>query len=131
MGTIEVGMTCRLGKSKTAVLWEVIKVERKDEHVQLSKLGGDGYVNKHAKIADLKDIGERLLGVTLADCLDLQNRARKLGHSINDTARFFDNSDKVRTLTAQLTDTAERFHQAVAAYEAGVATHYPHLTKEN
>lgn len=131
MTTIEPGMTCRLGKAKTSVQWEVLKLGMTPGHVNLSKLGGNGYVNKTARIEDLKDLQPRLLKVTLAHCLDLQDSIRKLGHSINDTARFFDNSDKVRTLTAQLTDTAERFHQAVAAYEAGVATHYPHLTKEN
>lgn len=131
MSTIEVGMTCRLGKSKTAVLWEVVKAESENGDVQLSKLGGDGYVNKWARVEALVDVQPRLLPVTLASVLEWQKKVRALGASLNDTGRFFDNSAKCVGLASKISAHTEAFRKAVAGYQAGVAEHYPHLTKEN
>jgi len=131
MTDIRIGSTARLGKSKTSTLWEVIKVDTGTGMVSLSKLGGDGYVNKYAHIDELRNVGPRLLEVTLADCLALQTSVQNWGRTITDRARFFANSGEVHDSVAKVADTTERWHHAVQDYEAGVAQHYPHLiTKE-
>ncbi|MGQ3384458.1 hypothetical protein [Glutamicibacter sp. TV12E] len=127
---ISIGSTARLGKSKTSTLWEVIKVEAGTGMVSLSKLGGDGYVNKYAHVDELRDVGERLLEVTLADCLALQTSVQNWGRTITDRARFFSNSGEVHDTVAKVADTSKRWHQAVQDYEAGVAQHYPHIVKK-
>lgn len=128
MINIEVGMTCRLGKSKTAVQWEVIDFNVQSLTVQLSKLGGDGYVNKWSNPEDLIDLQPRLLPVTLASVLARQEKVRALGASLNDAGRFFANSVKCVALASHISAHTEAFHKAVAGYEAGIQEHYPHLT---
>lgn len=130
MTIIEPGMTCRLGKSKTSVQWEVIKYDAKSLTVQLSKLGGDGYVNKWAKTEELKDLQPRLLPVTLASVLEWQATLRTLSASLADAGRFFTNTEKCLALASKIKANAEAFQKAVAGYNAGIQEHYPHLIKK-
>ncbi|MGV2855373.1 hypothetical protein ACNPON_17485 [Glutamicibacter sp. AGC13] len=132
MNTIEPGMTCRLGKAKTAVQWEVIDFKPQSLTVQLSKLGGDGYVNKWSTVQELIDLQPRLLPVTLASVLAWQEKVRNLGASLSDTGRFFANSGKCVDLASKINAHTEGFHKAVAGDKAGIQEHYPHLIqKEN
>lgn len=130
MTSIEPGMTCRLGKSKTSVQWEVIHYNAQSLQVQLSKLGGDGYVNKWANAQDLKDLQPRLLPVTLASVLEWQETLRALSVSLADAGRFFANTEKCLGLASKINANAEAFHKAVAGYNAGIQEHYPHLIKK-
>lgn len=130
---IEVGMTCRLGKSKTAVQWEVIGYLEAEQRVNLSKLGGDGYVNKSAALTEIIDLQPRLLDVCLIDVLEKQRSVRALASSISDRARFFAHAEEASTIGTSLCMETLKFRQAVDAYQYGIAEHYPHLTtqKEN
>ncbi|WP_417372983.1 hypothetical protein [Glutamicibacter protophormiae] len=130
MEEIEIGMTCRLGKSKTSVEWEVVAVLPDMERVHVSKLGGDGYVNKSVAPADMRDVQPRKLPVCLAHVLDWQTKVRNLAATVQDRARFFDSVAEVSTLSRQAANAADAFEKSAAGYYKGIAAHYPHLVKE-
>jgi len=132
MNAFEPGMTCRLGKSKTGVQWEIIHFDTSSLTVQLSKLGGDGYTNRWAKCEELNDLQPRLLPVTLAACLAWQRQVKNAAKNLEDKARFFNSATDCVARGKELATFTEAFQKAVNGYQAGIAEHYPHLIqKEN
>lgn len=127
MTTIEVGMTCRLGKSKTAVQWEVIGYAEAPNRVSLSKLGGDGYVNKTVNGEALLDLRPRLLEVALADVLEWQGKVRLAAQNLSDRSRFFSAAEECEAAGRKLAVYTEAFRKSVAGYQAGIIEHYPHV----
>jgi len=124
------GSTCRLSAAKGATVWEIQTVKpdlRGGWEVYLSKLGGDGFVNKSANVKDLLGLEPQKLDVGLYTVLHLRDEIRRQADSIRDAARFLNHAPKVHDATAQLFQTTEQWRKAVAAYWQGIETHYPHL----
>jgi len=126
------GSTCRLSASKGATVWEIQHIDTRryggdKDSVYLSKLGGDGYVNKSAKIDDLLDLEAQKLEVGLYQVLALRDEIRTRTDGIKDKARFITQADKVLEMTDQLGSVAARLADANYAYWDGIQTHYPHL----
>lgn len=123
-------MTCRLGKAKSAVQWEVIGLMPSIDRVHLSKLGGDGFVNKSVSPEEMRDVQPRKLQVCLAHVLDWQTKVRNLADTMKDRARFLSSVEEVSSLGRTAANAADAFEKATAGYYKGIAVHYPHLVKE-
>lgn len=125
---INPGVTARTGKSKAAARWEVLFVD--GDSVHLSKLGGDGYVNKRAKIADLLDVQEQRTSVTLATVIGLRDKVRAAGAAINDRARFMDAAPKLLQDAEDLKALTVALNAAWSNYRASIAEHHPETQEE-
>ena len=128
--TINLGDTCRLGKSKNGVLWTVIGKPDAEGMVSLSKLGGDGYVNKTAHVDDMRDVQPNQLETMLWEVLAYQEQVRGYSETIKDRARFFKGKDEVARLASLLLDSSSRLQDSVNSYHAGVIENYPEIAKK-
>lgn len=70
--TVQLGQTCTVGNGKTR--WEIIRIEANGT-LHLSKVGADGYTNRWAEPADLRNIQHRTMDNTLGDVLTKRQEA--------------------------------------------------------
>ena len=127
MTTPTPGATCRLSRAKSATVWEIQTVNHEKNSVYLSKLGGDGFVNKSAYVEDLLDLEPQKLDVALYEVLDIKKQIEFYSASIKDKARFINQAEDVHHMASNLMHLAVRYRDANAMYWHGIETHYPHL----
>lgn len=119
------GMTARIGKSRTAIQWEVLAFE--GHQVRLTKLGGDGYVNKSVAPAELNRIEPQLLEVTLGDVLAIKDELTRWNAALTAGLRSGLHPERVQKASTNILECTTRYTKAVHAYLHGVKKHYPHL----
>ena len=126
------GMTCRVGKSKAGVLWEVQSLSMSGTHAYLSKMGGDGYTNRSVSLDELSHVEPRVLEVALFEVQAQREKVRDLAEKLRDRARFFSKgvSDDLPALAAQVHEATSTYQNMARAYLAGVIEHYPAAAKK-
>lgn len=75
------GSTCTVGSGKTR--WEIVKVEEGGTF-HLSKVGGDGYTNRWAKPAEVRNVQDRTLKHSLGEVLDARRDASDAAKLLSD-----------------------------------------------
>src|SRR5438045_2962907 len=79
-----VGMTCTFGTGKT--IWEIVPIDHDADgapkQLHLSKAGGDGYVNRWATPAEIRNLTPQALQVTLGSVLDHREAAATAAHNL-------------------------------------------------
>lgn len=101
--TLQVGNTCTVGNGKTR--WEIINISQGD--VAMSKVGGDGYVNKWAKVGELTNVKANDPGLTtLGEVLTARERLAKATKELDDRARRHGKPEEVNRLLQIVTDAA-------------------------
>lgn len=122
--TLSRGMTARIGKGRTAIQWEVLAIEGDRAH--LTKLGGDGYVNKWEAPESLNRIEPQLLEVTLGEVLAIKADLARWNGALTEALRGL-SPERAQKASTQILDATARYAKAVHAYRHGVKKHYPHL----
>lgn len=123
--TLSRGMTARIGKGRTAIQWEVLAIN--GDQASLSKLGGDGYVNKTVRQDELNRIEPQLLEVTLGEVLAIKAELARWNEALTTGLRGGFHPERVQKASTQILEHTSQYAKAVHAYLHGVRKHYPHL----
>lgn len=101
--TPQVGYTCTVGKGKTR--WEIINISQGD--VAMSKVGGDGYVNKWAKVGELTNVRPNDPDLTtLGQVLAARENLAKATKELDDRSRRHGKPEEINRLLKIVTDAA-------------------------
>lgn len=107
------GQTCTVGNGKTR--WEIIRIEA-DTTLHLSKVGGDGYTNRWAKPADLRNIEDRALANTLGHVLLARQTAADAAQLLAEQIKRHAKPDTLRQLRDTAVVSATRYIRIYAGH---------------
>lgn len=116
--TINVGMTCYIGKGKT--LWEVIEIKPATHTLELSALGKDGYSNRSAKVEEVTRLAEQTVVTSLAQVIEARAKAKNATANLADRLRFSD-PKSIREATRKVNDLAYTYVGIVEDHHGDLA----------
>lgn len=114
--TPHVGFTCTVGKGKTR--WEILNISQGD--VAMSKVGGDGYTNKWAKVDELTNIRPNDPYVTsLGQVLDARESLAKATKALDDRSRHHAKPEEINQLLKIVTVAAAYYDRTWTRHNEG------------
>lgn len=114
--TPQVGYTCTVGNGKTR--WEIISISQGD--VAMSKVGGDGYTNKWAKVDELTNVRPNdPEKVTLGQVLTARANLSTATRNLDDRARHHARPEELAKLLKIATNAVEYFGDLYTRHDEG------------
>ena len=114
--TPQPGFTCTVGNGKTR--WEIISLSQSE--VALSKVGGDGYTNKWAKVHELMNVRPNDPDkVTLGKVLNARLKLVKATKALDDRARHHAKPEEITKLVRIVNDAAAYYNALYTRHQEG------------